>query len=74
MERSPTVALLPHFSSQIYKIDFGTARLNYGANKVGVLSPVNAGSTLAATIIAGVRPDRQGAFITIQYTVTAHGP
>jgi acyl dehydratase len=69
-----TLALIAQFSSQLYKIDFGTARLNYGSNKVRFPCPVKAGSTLTASAtILEVRSAHQGTFITVQFTVTADG-
>lgn len=69
-----TLALLPYFSSRIYKLDFGSARVNYGTNTVRFPSPVLAGSVLTATAtIAEVRTDRQGTFLRVGYTVTADG-
>ncbi|GAA1022242.1 MaoC family dehydratase [Acrocarpospora pleiomorpha] len=69
-----TLSLLPRFASQIYRLDFGAARLNYGSNKVRYPTPVRSGSVLRATAtLIDVRPAPQGTFVTARYTITADG-
>ena len=69
-----TLSLLPRFASQIYRLDFGSARINYGSNKVRYPTPVLAGSIVRATAtILDVRSELQGTFITAQYTITVDG-
>jgi len=69
-----TLSLLPLLGSQIYRLDFGSARLNYGTNKVRFPSPVLVGSTLRAeATFTDVRRAPQGTFITTRVTITADG-
>ena len=69
-----TLSLVPLLGSQVYSLDFGTAKLNYGSNKVRFPSPVRVGSTLRATAeLVEVRPEPQGTFITTRFTITADG-
>lgn len=69
-----TLSLVPILAQQIYALDFGTARLNYGSNKVRFPTPVLVDSTLRATAeFADVRRETQGTFITTRFTVTADG-
>ena len=69
-----TLSLLPRLASQVYSLDFGTARLNYGSNKVRFPSPVPVGSVLRATPrIVDVRRAPQGTYVTTQVTIQADG-
>jgi len=69
-----TLSLLPQLCSQIYTLDFGTARLNYGANKVRFPSPVKVGATLRASAeLVDVRSEIQGTFITTRVIIAADG-
>lgn len=69
-----TQSLVPLLSSQVYRFDFGKARLNYGSNKVRFPAPVPVDSTLrgSATLL-DVRTAAQGTFVTTQITVSADG-
>jgi acyl dehydratase len=44
-----TLAMLPGFGSQLFRIDAGSARLNYGSEKVRFPSPLRVGSSIRAT-------------------------
>jgi acyl dehydratase len=69
-----TLSLLPHLCSEVYTLGFGTARLNYGSNKVRFPSPVKVGSTLRASAeLIDVREEMQGTFVTTRVTITADG-
>lgn len=69
-----TLSLVPKLGSEIYRLDFGVARLNYGTNKVRFPSPVKVGSVLhAEATITGVRRANQGVYITTRITITADG-
>ncbi|PXY29279.1 enoyl-CoA hydratase [Prauserella sp. PE36] len=44
-----TLSLLPLFNKRLFRLDAGSARVNYGLNKVRFPSPVPAGSRVRAT-------------------------
>lgn len=44
-----TASLFPYFGAQIYGLDFGSARLNYGVEGVRFPRPVTVGSQIRAT-------------------------
>lgn len=67
-----TLSLLPVLASQIYTVGFGTARVNYGINKVRFPSPVAVGSRVRASAqLIDVRRATQGVYLTSQFTITA---
>src|SRR6058998_143900 len=69
-----TLSLLPRLCSEVYTIGFGSARLNYGSNKVRFPTPVRVGSTLwARAELIDVRTEAQGIFITTRVTIAADG-
>lgn len=69
-----TLSLLPVLAAGIYTLGFGSARLNYGSNRVRFPSPVKVGATLRATAqLIDVRTEPQGTFITTRITITADG-
>jgi acyl dehydratase len=69
-----TLSLIPVLAAQTYQINFGTARLNYGLEKVRFPSPVPAGSLLRGTAaLVGFRRDAKGTFLTFEWTVSAEG-
>lgn len=69
-----TLSLLPHFGRELVQIGFGSARLNYGLNKVRFPAPVRVGSSLTATAtILEVTDVPAGSMVTIRYVVDAGG-
>lgn len=69
-----TLSLLPLFGADLYELDFGGARINYGANKVRFPSPVPVDSELTATAtVVDVAESAAGAVLTVKYAVTATG-
>lgn len=44
-----TLAMLPGFGGQLFRIDAGRARLNYGSERVRFPSPLRVGSRIRAT-------------------------
>lgn len=69
-----TLALIPLFATQIFSVEFGTARLNYGANKMRFPAPVPVDSTLRATAqLVEVRREPKGTYLTTRFTITADG-
>ncbi|MFT3660760.1 MAG: MaoC family dehydratase [Gordonia sp. (in: high G+C Gram-positive bacteria)] len=69
-----TLSLVPLFGADLFSLDFGSARVNYGANKVRFPSPVPVDSALTATAtITDVAESAAGAVLTIKYVVTVTG-
>lgn len=69
-----TLSLIPLFAGQLFSLEFGGARINYGANKVRFPSPVPVDSALRATATFTDLADiAAGAVLTVTYTVTADG-
>lgn len=69
-----TLSLVPLFGADLFSLDFGGARINYGANKVRFPSPVPVNSSLTATAsITDVTDGPAGTILTVKYVVTAEG-
>ena len=69
-----TLSLVPYFAAQIYTLDFGNARLNYGSDKVRFPTPVPVGSTVRATAsFVLVRTEPQGTYVTTRFTISVDG-
>ena len=67
-------ANLPAFSTQLYTIEAGSARLNYGLEKVRFPAPVKVSSKIRATPrIKEVRPVPAGTQVLVAWTVEAEG-
>lgn len=67
-------SLIPGFSAQLYSLDFGTVRLNYGSNRVRFPTAVPAGTSVKGHArFIEVREAAQGALLTVQFTVAADG-
>nr|WP_202508132.1 MaoC family dehydratase [Amycolatopsis rubida] len=65
-----TLSLIPYFSAQLVRLDFGAARINYGLGKVRFPAPVPAGSRLRASAsFAEVKDGPAGVTVTTRYTV-----
>ena len=65
-----TLSLIPMFAGQLFQLEFGSARLNYGLNKVRFPAPVPVNSRLRATAeLAELRPTAAGAQLTVRYTI-----
>lgn len=69
-----TLSLIPHLSQQLYTITAGSARINYGSNKVRFPNPVRSGSRvrLDATFL-GVDEVAAGALLTTRFVVEIDG-
>jgi acyl dehydratase len=69
-----TLSLIPFFARQLYSLDFATARINYGLNKVRFPSIVPAGSAVhgSATMLDLTR-QQTGALLTVRYVVQVLG-
>ena len=69
-----TLSLIPQFAAQLVAIEFGTARINYGANKVRFPAPVPVGSQLRATVtFTDVAESAAGAVLTARYVIDGGG-
>jgi acyl dehydratase len=69
-----TLSLLPLFGADLIGFDFGSARINYGANKVRFPAPVPSGSALTATVeIVDVTEKPGSPTVTARYSVTVDG-
>ena|SRR5579859_2769563 len=65
-----TLALLPKYASDLICIEVGSARVNYGLNRVRFPSPARTDDRFRATCrIASVAPARSGCLVTSSYTV-----
>ncbi|GAC80984.1 Acyl dehydratase [Gordonia malaquae] len=69
-----TLSLLPLFGADLIAFDFGSARINYGANKVRFPAPVPSGSALTATVeLVDVASKPGSSTVTARYTVIVDG-
>ncbi|MEV0149906.1 MULTISPECIES: MaoC family dehydratase [unclassified Nonomuraea] len=69
-----TLSLIPHFGQQLFRLDLGQARVNYGVNKARFPAPVPAGSRLRARAsFAELRETAAGAALTTRYTIEIDG-
>ncbi|MGX1856656.1 MaoC family dehydratase [Dietzia sp. NPDC055340] len=69
-----TLSLLPALSAELYTIEAGSARINYGSNKVRYPQAVRAGDRirLIATI-KDFRSESENMFLTVSYLVEIDG-
>ncbi|MFT3716560.1 MAG: MaoC family dehydratase [Gordonia sp. (in: high G+C Gram-positive bacteria)] len=69
-----TLSLLPLFGADLFALEFGGAKINYGSDKVRYPSPVPVDSSLTATAtFTGVTENPAGAVLGLRYVVTAAG-
>ena len=65
-----TLSLLPHFASQVFRLETPGARLNYGLDKVRFPSPVPVDSRLRSHVRFGeVRELAAGKQLVVEHTV-----
>ncbi|GEM31266.1 MaoC family dehydratase [Nocardia neocaledoniensis NBRC 108232] len=65
-----TLSLVPHFGALLFRLDFGSARINYGLNKVRFPTPVPVGARLRAHAqFLALEPATQGDLLTTRYTI-----
>ncbi|TQM32605.1 MaoC family dehydratase [Nocardia bhagyanarayanae] len=65
-----TLSLISHFRPELLDFRFGSARVNYGVNKVRFPAPLPAGSRLRATVtITDVADTPAGASVTAKYVL-----
>ncbi|WP_199740378.1 MaoC family dehydratase [Saccharopolyspora rhizosphaerae] len=69
-----TLAMLPAFAAQLYALETGSARLNYGLGEVRFPAPVPVGSKVRGTPrIREVRQVPAGSQVVVRWTVEADG-
>lgn len=69
-----TLSLLPILGGGLYSIGTGSARVNYGSNKVRFPSPVRVGSRIRATATpVALERKAAGAFLTTTFVVEIEG-
>ncbi|NYI78867.1 MaoC family dehydratase [Nocardioides panzhihuensis] len=69
-----TLSMLPAFAAELYTIDTGSARLNYGLEKARFPAPLRVGSKIRATPrIKEVRTVEAGTQLLVAWTVEAEG-
>jgi len=69
-----TLALLPHFTGELFALATPGAKLNYGTNKVRFPAPLPVGSRVRATAsIAEVSETKAGAQLVTTYTIEVEG-
>ncbi|MGW6117905.1 MaoC family dehydratase [Nocardia sp. NPDC055165] len=69
-----TLSMIPFLGRDLFTLDFGTARVNYGSNKVRFPAPVRVGSRVRATATpAAVSIENSRALITVRWAVENEG-
>jgi acyl dehydratase len=69
-----TLSMLPAFAAELYTIETGSARLNYGLGKVRFPAPVPVGSRVRATPrFTAVQHVPAGSQVVVSWTVEADG-
>jgi len=69
-----TLSLLPHFASEVFRLETPGARLNYGLDKVRFPSPVPVDSRLRSHVRFGeVRDLAAGKQLVVEHTVEIEG-
>ncbi|RMI28797.1 MaoC family dehydratase [Nocardia stercoris] len=70
-----SLSLLPALGTSVYEFAFGSARINYGLNRVRFPSPVRVNSDLRATVtVTDVTEGPTGATVTLRTVVDAGDP
>ena len=65
-----TLSLLPSMAAELYSLEAGSARLNYGLDKVRFPAPVPVGSRIRATpTVVGVRAVPAGNQVAVRWVV-----
>ncbi|MGW5106088.1 MaoC family dehydratase [Nocardia sp. NPDC004123] len=69
-----TLSLLPYFGQQLFRLGFGSARVNYGLNKVRFPAPVPVGSLLRArATFVDLKEGSAGTTLTTRYVLVVDG-
>ncbi|WP_028849493.1 MaoC family dehydratase [Thermocrispum municipale] len=69
-----TLSLIPQFAGQLFRLNFGSARLNYGLNKVRFPAPVPVDARVRATAeFVELRSVSAGEQLTTRFTIELEG-
>ncbi|MCD0449134.1 MaoC family dehydratase [Actinocorallia sp. API 0066] len=69
-----TLSLVPQFGAQLFRLEFGSARVNYGLNRVRFPAPVPVDARVrAAAEFRELSPSGAGHQLTTQYTIELEG-
>lgn len=69
-----TLSLLPALTADLYRIEAGSARINYGSNKVRYPQAVRAGDRIRLTAtINDLRSESENVFLTARHLVEIDG-
>ncbi|MBC7268261.1 MAG: MaoC family dehydratase [Streptomyces sp.] len=69
-----TLALTVPFGAELYELNFGSSRLNYGLHKVRFPAPVPVGSRIRAQVtLDEIRETGAGLQLTTTYTIEIEG-
>lgn len=69
-----TLSLIPALGQSALSLDFGSAKINYGLNKVRFMNPVKVGSRIRTRAeIIEVKPGGTGTQVVTRYTVEIEG-
>ncbi|MEV7663657.1 MaoC family dehydratase [Paenarthrobacter sp. NPDC089316] len=67
-----TLSLIPQFGRHLFSLEFGTARINYGVNRVRFPAPARVNEALRATVtFVDVTEAPAGAVLTARYVIEA---
>lgn len=69
-----TLSLLPNLAAGLYTVSVGSARVNYGSNKVRYPTPVRVGQRIRASATPlECRTAKAGTFLTVRFEVEVEG-
>lgn len=69
-----TLSLVPMFGADLFSLDFGSSKINYGADKIRFPAPVPVDSSLTATAtFTDVTESPSGLTVGLTYVVTVEG-
>jgi acyl dehydratase len=64
------LSLIPQFAAQLFQLEFGGARINYGLNRARFPAPVPVGARLRASAeFVALNPVAAGEQLTTRYTI-----
>lgn len=68
-----TLSLIPQFGRQLFSLEFGTSRFNYGINRARFPAPVRAGERLRASVtFVETTEAERGLLLTARYVLTGY--
>ncbi|WP_109530726.1 MULTISPECIES: MaoC family dehydratase [Nocardia] len=69
-----TLSMIPFLGRDIYAIDFGSSRINYGSNKVRFPTAVRAGTRIRASATLGeFRLEKERGQLTVRWVIENEG-